>query len=131
MITYFCENCNIAVDKSECPVCGKRTQVTSRLFWCKTCNVPIYDEVCPVCGTRGEYFTSDVRPVFPEERLLIEIILGKPLAFQNDSVWNGVGNRYYVNGKKLPLSISKLKLLDADDIRKKLEEFRELNSYRI
>lgn len=129
MITYFCENCNIAVDKSECPVCGKRTKVTSRLFWCKTCNVPIYDEVCPVCGTRGEYFTSDVRPVFPEERLLIEIILGKPLAFQNDSVWNGVGNRYYVNGKKLPLSISKLKLLDADDIRKKLEEYKGMNSY--
>lgn len=129
MITYFCENCNITVNKSECPVCGKRTKVTSRLFWCKTCNVPIYDEACPVCGTRGEYFTSDVRPVFPEERLLIEIILGKPLAFQNDSVWNGVGNRYYVNGKKLPLSISKLKLLDADDIRKKLEEFKDLNSY--
>ena len=129
MITYYCENCNIAVDKSECPVCGKRTKVTSRLFWCKNCNVPIYDEVCPICGNQGEYFTSDARPVFPEERLLIEIILGKPLAYQNDSVWNGVGNRYYVNGKKLPLSISKLKELDVDSIRKQIEEYKEKNSY--
>ena len=62
MITYYCENCNIAVDKSECPVCGKRTKVTSRLFWCKNCNVPIYDEVCPICGniihTMGENINS-------------------------------------------------------------------------
>ena len=129
MITYYCENCNIAVDKSECSVCGKRTKVTSRLYWCNTCGVPIYDEVCPICGNHGEYFTSDARPVFPEERLLIEIILGKPLAYQNDSVWNGVGNRYYVNGKKLPLSISKLKQLDADNIRKQLEGYKEINSY--
>lgn len=129
MITYFCENCNIAVDKSECPVCGKRTKVTSRLFWCSNCNVPTYDEVCPVCGNHGDYFTSDARPVFPEERLLIEIILGKPLAYQNDSVWNGVGNRYYVNGKKLPLSISKLKQLDAERIHKQIDEYKEFNSY--
>ena len=129
MITYFCENCNISVDKSECPVCGKRTKVTSRLFWCSNCNVPTYDEVCPVCGNRGDYFTSDARPVFPEERLLIEIILGKPLAYQNDSVWNGVGNRYYVNGKKLPIAISKLKQLDAERIRKQIDEYKEFNSY--
>lgn len=45
--------------------------------------------------------TSDVRPVFPEERLLLEIILEKPLAFEKDSVWNGNGNNYFVNGKKL------------------------------
>ena len=42
-------------------------------------------------------FTPDARPVFPEERLLLEILLGKPLAFINDSVWNGVGNNYYVS----------------------------------
>ena len=82
MIKYFCKNCNINVESSECSVCGARTEVESKLYWCSTCNIPIYDEVCPICGCKGEYFTSDARPVFPEERLLIEIMLGKPFCLQ-------------------------------------------------
>ena len=129
MVTYYCNNCHIEVEKSECPVCGSRTKLTSRLYWCRHCNVPIYDEICPVCGENGSYFTSDVRPVFPEERLLIEIILGEPFAYANDSIWNGAGNRYYVNGKKIPISISKLKELDADKIREQIEEYQPRNTY--
>lgn len=63
--------------------------------------MPIYEKTCPVCGQEGKKLTSDVRPVFPEERLLLEIILEKPFAFEKDSVWNGNGNNYFVNGKKL------------------------------
>ena len=111
MINYHCNKCDIDVSHSECPVCGERTEVKSELFWCSNCNVPTYDSVCPLCQNNCEYFTSDARPVFPEERLLLEIILDKPLAFINDSVWNGTGNRYYVNGKKIPLKISKVKEL--------------------
>lgn len=129
MVKYYCENCRIDVEKSECPICGKRTKVTSSLYWCKSCNVPIYDEVCPICGSLGDSFTSNVRPVFPEERLLIEVILGKPLAYLNDSVWNGAGNRYYVNGKKLSLSISSLKKLDVGVIRQQLDAYKDFNSY--
>ena len=129
MVKYYCENCRIDVEKSECPICGKRTKVTSSLYWCKSCNVPIYDEVCPICGSLGDSFTSDVRPVFPEERLLIEVVLGKPLAYLNDSVWNGAGNRYYVNGKKLSLSISSLKKLDVGVIRQQLDAYKDFNSY--
>lgn len=129
MINYHCPKCAIAVNHSECPVCGERTEVKSELYWCSSCNVPTYDSVCHLCQNNCEYFTSDARPVFPEERLLLEIILGKPLAFINDSVWNGTGNRYYVNGKKIPLKISKVKELDPNVVRQEIEKHTGLNSY--
>lgn len=129
MIKYFCKNCNINVESSECSVCGARTEVESKLYWCSNCNIPVYDEVCPICGCKGEYFTSDARPVFPEERLLIEIMLGKPFCFIEDSVWNGSGNRYYVNGKKIPFSVTNLKNYDPSAIREKLDELKSQNTY--
>ena len=129
MIKYFCKNCNINVESSECSVCGARTEVESKLYWCSICNIPVYDEVCPICGCKGEYFTSDARPVFPEERLLIEIMLDKPFCFIEDSVWNGSGNRYYVNGKKIPFSVTNLKNYDPDAIREKLDELKSQNTY--
>lgn len=129
MIKYFCKNCGIEVEQSECPVCGKRTEVESKIFWCDTCQIPIYDEECPVCHSKGVYLTSDVRPVFPEERLLLEVILGKPLAYINSSVWNGTGNRYYVNGKRISISISRVKDLDSDEIRRQLKLYENQNNY--
>ena len=129
MITYHCKKCDIDVNKSECPVCGERTLVKSELFWCDNCNIPTYDSVCPICQNNCGYFTSDARPVFPEERLLLEIILNKPLAFINDSVWNGSGNRYYVNGKKIPFSVSKINSLDTEKIRGEIEKYKQQNSY--
>ena len=76
MIKYFCKECqkeyspeDLQGRDSNCPYCGKRAEMHSELFWCPTCNIPIYDCVCPKCGTHGNIFTSDARPVFPEESL--------------------------------------------------------------
>ena len=33
------------------------------------CNVPIYEESCPLCGEKGKYIATDIRPVFPEEKI--------------------------------------------------------------
>lgn len=129
MITYHCKQCDLDVEKSECPICGSRTEVTSKIYWCEHCQVPTYDEECPVCHSKGHYLTSDVRPVFPEERLLIEIMLGKPLAFVCDSVWNGIGNRYYVNGKRISLSVANLRRFDSSKIREELEKYKSQNTY--
>ncbi len=129
MIKYFCKNCNLEVEKSECPVCGARTEVESKIYWCNHCQIPTYDEECPLCHSKGTYMTSDVRPVFPEERLLVEILLQKPLAFVDSSVWNGAGNRYYVNGKRIAVSISKTKDLNPDQIREELDKYKEKNTY--
>ena len=75
MIKYICKNCNITTELSECPHCGERTEIAnSTIYWCKCCNVPTFDEHCPLCGSKGKRIGSDIRPVFPQERLLLEII---------------------------------------------------------
>ena len=102
MIKYVCKNCNIDTESSVCQVCGKRAEmVSSTIYWCDDCNIPLYEEVCPLCGKQAHRIGADLRPVFPEERLLIEIMLGEPFKYINDSVWNAAGNYYYANGKKL------------------------------
>ena len=89
MIKYICKNCNITTEMSQCPHCKSRTEmVESTIYWCDDCNIPIFEEVCPICGKKGKRIGSDIRPVFPEERLLLEIILGVPLKYKNSSVWN-------------------------------------------
>ena len=139
MITYICHNkndktgenlpcTNNRCETSICPSCGGRSDAISEIFWCPECQVPIYEKNCPVCGQEGKKLTSDVRPVFPEERLLLEIILEKPFAFEKDSVWNGNGNNYFVNRKKF--SVKDLKNKDADAIRKQYEELKAQNTYQ-
>lgn len=96
----------------------------SRLYWCKQCNIPLYDKVCGCCKQKGVAFAKDCRIVFPEEKLLLELILGKkPGSFRNISIWNGSGNIYYANKERIPLTISTLKSLDTKKIRKKYQEF--------
>ena len=129
MIHYHCEECGIEVNQSSCPICGKRTKMKSELFWCNHCDITIYNENCPICKNQGQYFSTDARPVFPEERLLLEILIGEPLKYINDSVWNVAGNRYYVNGKKLNISISSLIKQDPEEIRNKIEKYKKANHY--
>lgn len=141
MITYICHNkndktgedlpcTNNRCETSICPSCGGRADAISEIFWCPECQVPIYEKTCPVCGQEGKKLTSDVSPVFQEERLLLEIILEKPFAFEKDSVWNGNGNNYFVNGKKIKFSVKDLKNKDADAIRKQYEELKAQNTYQ-
>lgn len=140
MITYICRNknketgealpcTNNLCETSICPVCGERTEANSQIYWCEDCQIPLYEEKCGICGKKGIKLCTDVRPVFPEERLLIEIVLGKPFAFQKDSVWNGTGNRYYVNGKKISFSVKGLKKIDSDSVRNEYQELKGKNTY--
>ena len=136
MVSCHCKKCNqdfipdgLTGADSTCPFCGEAANARSELFWCPHCNIPIYDKVCPACSAIGDKFTSDARPVFPEERLLLEVLLGKPLAFLNESVWNGSGNRYYVNGKRIAFSVSSIDKYNADEVRLAIEEYADQNSY--
>lgn len=140
MITYVCHNkdengkpksCyNLVCTSSTCPSCGGRTDAKSQIFWCDECNIPLYDPKCSICGHDVRELTKDLRPVFPEERLLLEIILDKPFAFLEDSVWNGAGNNYYVNGKRIKFSVKDLKGLDSEKIRNRYEELKGQNTYQ-
>ena len=110
MIKYICHNCNdIECETSVCPVCGQRTQVVSTsIFWCKECNCPSFSPVCDCCGSVCNFIGTDLRPVFPQERLLLEILTNKPFFYANKSVWNMNGNTYVIDGKKVTVSFSSL-----------------------
>ncbi len=140
MITYICHNkdektgenlpcTNNRCETSVCPTCGGRADAVSQIFWCKKCKIPTYEEQCPICGGKGKKLATDIRPVFPEERLLIEIVLGEPFCLKDAFVWNGTGNHYYADGKKVPFSVKDLKNRDAEEIRKQYEKYASRNSY--
>ena len=130
MITYYCKKCNLNTETSICPVCGERTEITkSNVYWCDDCNIPLYDEVCPLCGKQARRIGSDIRPVFPEERLLLEVMLGEPFKYKNDSVWNTAGNHYYANGKSIKFSVQQTKGMDAIKIRHTIDELQSSNNY--
>lgn len=131
MIKYSCKRCKIDLDSSECSVCGERAEVNSKVYWCSHCNIPIYDSYCPECGKKGRYISTDLRPVFPEERLLLEILIGEPFKYINSSVWNGAGNRYIVDGEKLKVKPKDLMVNNPNDVVKSLEMYKSQNNYQV
>lgn len=122
MIKYVCEKCNLECTTSVCPICNERTIGKSKIFWCESCNVPTYNEVCTCCGRKGNYISTDIRPVFPEERLLLEVLIGEPFKFSKCSVWNGQGNRYIVDGKKINLTVKDLMVKPPKKVIQELQE---------
>lgn len=99
--------------------CEMQPVMSTTLFWCKECNTPIFEETCPVCGNVGEYISTDIRPVFPEEKLLLAILLEKkdPLCFEEASIWNNI-NYYFINGERLKVSIQEFNKMSLDEIYK-------------
>ena len=89
MITYHCPACDLRCESSTCPVCGSRTDPSRTIYWCANCNIPSWYETCDRCGEKASQITTDIRPVFPQERLLMELLLGVPLKYQHESVWYG------------------------------------------
>ena len=82
---------------------------------------------CPLCRGKTEYLASDLRPVFPEERLLLELLLEKePFSLASSSVWNSA-NRYYIDGKSVAISSSVFRNADCDFLREKLNELSAEN----
>lgn len=78
----WCRSCGIETNEYKCPVCGKKTEeeIPVEIYWCDSCKTPIikqisdsYKDKCPCCGRKTKYMAKDIRPVFPEERLLMEI----------------------------------------------------------
>lgn len=76
----WCRNCNIETNDNICPVCSETTveDIPVEIYWCVHCKTPIIQNVnqadkgiCPLCGEKIKYLSADLRPVFPEERLLL------------------------------------------------------------
>lgn len=133
----WCKKCNTETNDKICERCGSKTEedIPYEIYWCEDCNIPLIKAVnsadkdcCPICGKKTLYLTSDIRPVFPEERLLLEIMLEKPMEFFEKSVWAS-NNRYYIDGKTITINSSLYKKHTPDWIREKLDEYRHQNNY--
>lgn len=133
----WCTNCNKASYSDVCEVCGGKTQQDTpmELYWCDSCRVPVIRElsdtspmICPSCGKPIRYLAKDLRPVFPEERLLLEVIKGHPLSYLHSSVWAS-GSRYYIDGKTANLSIETLKKISAEEVAETLSQYKDKNDY--
>lgn len=120
MIERICPKCRVPMNSEKCinDKCGHTTEMSSTLYWCSGCNVPIFENSCPVCGEEAYYISTDIRPVFPEENMLISIMLkDDPFYYQKDSVWYS-GSAYIINGKKVKLSVSSFNKKPIEEILK-------------
>ena len=134
----WCKNCNLETNESICPVCGAETSedVPVVIYWCNDCNVPIIHTsssadkgICPLCGNKTHYLSSDLRPVFPEERLLLALLLGKePGCYMKSSVWS-VNSRYYIDGKSLSIPSTVFATADTDGISQKISNYSDQIDY--
>ena len=131
LLKYICTKDNIRTKSSVCPVCGDRTELEkSDIYWCENGKVPLYYKTFECCGSKGRRITTDIRPVFPEERLLLEILLDKEIGtYDNSSVWNCAGNKYLIDGERIKFSVKDLKEKDADKVREQYEKFADAISY--
>lgn len=127
----WCKECNRETAKEACEICGNNTEldIPLEIYWCENCKAPIVKyandidrDICPSCKLKTSYLCADLRPVFPEERLLVEILQGKPMAYMDKSVWAS-NNRYYIDGKSVPISINTYKRQSPNTIREQLAQY--------
>ncbi|MBR6288525.1 MAG: phosphoadenosine phosphosulfate reductase family protein, partial [Acholeplasmatales bacterium] len=95
----------------------------TEVFFCANCNAPSFEKKCNCCGSNCDYIGTDLRPVFPEERLLIEVLIHEPFKFAGKSIWNVGGSKYIVDGKKLNLSYKELR--EKNDCKDVIEELKK------
>ncbi len=134
----WCKTCNIETSEKTCPICGNEAEEDTpvEIYWCDNCKIPIIQTatqpdkgICPLCKGGAKYLSADIRPVFPEERLLFEILLGRePNEFIDKSVW-ACDNRYYVDGKSYPISSKTYLNADTDYILSNIEKHKHNNNY--
>ena len=109
----WCKDCSRETENEKCELCGQATKpdIPVEIYWCDKCKTPIIKlannidkNICTICNDKTKYMCADIRPVFPEERLLLEVLTSKPFEFKEKSIWAS-NNRYYIDGN--PKSITK------------------------
>lgn len=125
MLRYVCKTCdNLSCETSICPICGNRTTlIETKIFWSKKYNTPSFEE-----GEDCVDIATDIRPVFAEERLLLEVLSGQPMKYAGHSVWNAGANRYIIDGKKVMVPYGEyIKNSDSEKIINELKKYTEQN----
>lgn len=133
----WCKNCSRETSSAICELCGTTAEqdIPIMIFWCDDCKTPIIKpanridkNICTLCGKETAYLCSDLRPVFPEERLLTEILTAKPFEYIDKTVW-AADNRYYIDGKSKMIPISVYKKHSAENIAEQLDKYKAGNNY--
>ncbi len=133
----WCKNCNRETNNEKCELCGLATEmdIPAEVYWCSDCKVPVIKQVnsidkdiCPLCGGKTEYLCADLRPVFPEERLLLEILVAKPFEYKNNTIWAS-NNRFYIDGKPKIVTKSLYTKYEIDFIQNQLDIHKSNNDY--
>ena len=107
----------------------------TRIYWCKSCKVPVMSNslnktvTCRLCGNNADYMCSDVRPVFPEERLFIEILISNPFEFEKSSIWASKSGRYYIDGESYLIPKYLYSFENAAKVREHIDKYKSDNSY--
>lgn len=130
MVKYSCKNCNdLECESSICPVCKGRTELLkTTVFYCLKCNAPSFNEKCNDCGCDCIPVGSDLRPVFPEERLLLEILTDSEFEYANSAVWNVGSNHYIIDGVKRNYSFKNMREnSDVNFVIERLSLLKEKN----
>lgn len=134
----WCLNCHIETNDKVCPICKNKTieDIPTDVSWCPECHIPVQQEVtqpdfriCPLCHSKMKHMATDLRPVFPEEQLLVLLLLGKgPYEWAECSVWAS-NSRYYVDGKSISFSSKTFMEADTNKLIKQLEEYKTAVDY--
>lgn len=133
----WCKKCEKETPEEKCNVCGSITlkEAPFEVYWCNDCKTPIIKQasdiskhICPICGSKTKYLCADLRPVFPEERLLIEIMLECPMKYAKASVWAS-NNRYYFDGKVKNIPVSMFAETNVENLITGLSEYKSCNTY--
>lgn len=128
MVKYYCEKCKTVIETSECPICGSRAVSMTKVYWNKSLNIPVILDSLEQENDNLKLISSDIRPVFPEERLLLELLLDKPFKYINSSCWNSVGGTYFIDGKKVSITVNKLNNLNDEELRDKYNKYISSNN---
>ncbi len=107
--------------------------IKSEIYYCSTHDVPHFDTKCNYCETQklensSSYLSTDLRPVFGEERLFLMTLLtlnksNKDLIrrIESKSVWAS-STHYYFDGKSLSVSKKKLQSYSPEMVRDEMEK---------
>ena len=129
MIKYICHHCDdLTMETSTCPICNQRSSILeTAIYYCPECNTPVFDDTCPVCHSACKRVGTDARPVFAQERLLLEVLLGKPMEFAGKLVWSTKSTTYLIDGEPLNVNLKKLQENDPSHVIEELKKYEEEN----